>query len=96
MPDSRDIIKEPVVTEKSMLAAAEGKYTFRVDPQANKHQISQAIEDIFDVTVAKVNTMRMLGKVRRMGMNEGRRPSWKKAIVQLAPGDEIDFFEGMM
>lgn len=96
MPDSRDIVREPIVTEKSMLAATEGKYTFRVDPQANKHQIRQAVEDIFDVTVEKVNTMRMLGKVRRMGMSEGRRPSWKKAIIQLAPGDEIDFFEGMM
>ncbi len=96
MTESRDIVKQPLVTEKTMLAAAEGKYTFVVDERANKYQIRESVEDIFDVEVLKVNTMRMQGKVRRMGVHEGRRPSWKKAIITLAPGDEIDFFEGMM
>ncbi len=96
MFEARDIIIRPVVTERSMMDAAEGKYTFVVDPRANKHQIREAIRTIFNVEVLKVNTMRMRGKQRRMGINVGRRPNWKKAIVKLAEGEELDIFEGLM
>jgi len=92
----RDIILRPIITEKSMELLAEGKYTFAVDPRANKSQIKRAIETIFDVEVAKVNTMNMRGKRRRLGRYEGRRPNWKKAIVKLKPGQKIDFFEGLV
>jgi large subunit ribosomal protein L23 len=75
---------------------AEGKYTFAVDPRANKSQIKRAIEDIFDVRVDKVNTMNMRGKLRRMGRYVGRQPNWKKAIVRLKGDDKIEFFAGMV
>ncbi|MGN9164871.1 50S ribosomal protein L23 [Tissierellaceae bacterium HCP3S3_D8] len=91
-----DIIIKPIITEKSMEDMADGKYTFMVDKKANKSEIKKAVENIFDVKVDKVNTMNMLGKVKRQGMNSGRRPSWKKAIVKLAEGSKgIEFFEGM-
>ncbi len=91
-----DIIIKPIITEKSMEDMAEGKYTFMVDKRANKSEIKKAVENIFDVKVDKVNTMNMLGKVKRQGMNSGRRPSWKKAIIKLAEGSKgIEFFEGM-
>ncbi len=96
MADSRDILVRPVITERSMADSEMGKYTFVVDRRANKYQIRNAVEEVFGVRVLRVNTMRMLGKRRRMGMHVGRRPNWKKAIVQLAPGQELDFFEGMM
>ena len=96
MADSRDILVRPIITERSMADSEMGKYTFVVDRRANKYQIRNAVEEIFGVRVLRVNTMRMLGKRRRMGRNIGRRPNWKKAIVQLAPGQELDFFEGMM
>lgn len=93
--DPRDIIKRPVITERSTALMAENKYTFEVDPRANKYQIKQAVEEIFGVTVVKVNTMRLKGKLRRMGAFEGRRPERKRAIVTLKPGDQIEFFEGV-
>ncbi len=96
MADPRDILVRPIITERSMADSEEGKYTFVVDRRANKYQIRNAVETIFGVKVTRVNTMRMLGKRRRMGMRVGRRPNWKKAIVQLAPGEALDFFEGMM
>ncbi len=96
MADPRDIIVRPLISERSMLDIEQGKYTFVVHRRANKFQIRQAIEELFGVKVEKVNTMRMLGKMRRMGAFQGRRPNWKKAIVKLAPGQEIDVFEGMM
>ena len=75
---------------------ADGKYTFQVDKNANKTEIKKAIESIFDVKVEKVNTMNMLGKVKRRGATSGRRPSWKKAIVKLTEDSKsIEFFEGM-
>jgi len=92
---ARDIIIRPVITEKTNAAMGEGRYTFVVAEDANKVQIRQAIEEIFKVRVKKVNTMRVLGKVRRMGIHEGRKPSWKKAIVTLEKGQKIQFFEGM-
>ncbi len=94
--DPRDIIKRPVVTERTLLDTEEGKYTFEVDRRANKFQIRQAVEELFRVRVDKVNTMRVPGKMRRMGVFQGPTPEWKKAIVKLVAGDEIDFFEGMM
>ena len=94
--DVRDVVISPIITEKSNdLLASEGKYTFRVNLHANKHQIRNAIEQIFDVTVTQVNTSRQVGKLRRMGRHEGRKPDWKKAIVSLKEGQRIDAFEGM-
>ncbi|NLC53509.1 MAG: 50S ribosomal protein L23 [Firmicutes bacterium] len=93
--DPRDIIKKPIVTEKSTRLMEMNKYTFVVDRRANKIQIKEAIETIFNVRVLDVNTMQMLGKMKRMGRHEGRRPSWKKAIVTLEPGSRIEFFEGV-
>lgn len=96
MRSPHDIIIKPIVTEQSMNDMAEGKYTFVVDKKANKTEIKNAIEQIFGVQVDKVNTMNMKGKKKRMGIHEGRRPNWKKAIVSLKPDSKtIEFFEGM-
>ncbi|GFN36929.1 50S ribosomal protein L23 [Tepidimicrobium xylanilyticum] len=96
MRNPHDIIIRPIITEESMNAMAEKKYTFQVDKRANKSEIKKAIEKIFDVKVEKVNTMNMLGKEKRMGVHVGRRPNWKKAIVTLTEDSkEIEFFEGM-
>ncbi|MDO5707151.1 MAG: 50S ribosomal protein L23 [Andreesenia angusta] len=96
MRSPHDIIRRPLITEKSMDQIAEGKYTFVVDKRANKTEIKNALETIFGVKVAKVNTMNMQGKTKRMGANVGKRASWKKAIVTLAPDSKgIEFFEGM-
>ncbi len=94
--DARDIILAPVVTEKSVTLMADKKYTFKVDKNANKIQIAKAVEEIFGVKVAKVNTISMKGAKRRMGRFEGYRPDWKKAIVTLtADSKTIEFFDGM-
>ena len=93
--DPRDIIKKPIVTEKSTRLMEMNKYCFVVDRRANKIQIKEAIETIFNVRVLDVNTMQMLGKMKRMGRHEGRRPSWKKAVVTLEPGSRIEYFEGV-
>ncbi len=91
-----DIIIKPIITENSMDGMADKKYTFVVAKRANKTEVKNAIEKIFGVEVEKVNTMNMLGKVKRMGMNQGKRADWKKAIVKLTPeSKEIEFFEGM-
>ena len=96
MKNPYDIIIKPVMTEKSYDQLADNKYTFMVDIKAKKPEIKRAIEEIFDVKVEKVNTIRQLGKIKRMGMYSGRRPSYKKAIIKLTPDSkEIDFFEGM-
>ncbi|UTR12511.1 50S ribosomal protein L23 [Evansella sp. LMS18] len=96
MADARDIIKRPVITERSTDLMAEQKYTFEVDPRANKTQIKNAIEEIFGVTVAKVNTMNYKGKFRRFGRHTGYTSKRKKAIVQLTPDSkELEFFEGV-
>ena len=92
----RDIILAPVVTEKSVGALSDKKYTFRVSKDANKIQIAKAVEDIFGVKVAKVNTISMKGHLRRQGRSEGYTPSWKKAVVTLTEGSKIiEFFDGM-
>ncbi len=94
--DARDIIIAPVVTEKSVTMMADKKYTFKVDKNANKIQIANAVESIFGVKVAKVNTISMKGAKRRMGRFEGYRSDWKKAIVTLtADSKTIEFFDGM-
>lgn len=96
MRSPHDIIIKPIITEKSMEDMAENKYTFVVDRRANKSEVKKAVETVFGVTVEKVNTMNMLGKVKRQGANSGRRPSWKKAIVKLTnDSKKIEFFEGM-
>ena len=95
MKDYRDIIIKPVVTEKSMNLLADSKYTFIVDKKANKTEIKNAIENIFDVKVEKVYTMNVKGKPKRMGKYEGRKPLRKKAIVSLKSGQKIRLFEGM-
>ena len=93
-----DIIRRPVITEQSMEAVADKKYVFMVDVNANKTQIKEAVEAIFGVKVAKVNTVRMQGKVKRVGANPaGKRADYKKAIVTLtADSKTIELFEGMV
>ncbi len=93
--DVRAIIRRPLVTEKTTKLMEENKYCFVVDLRANKHQIKQAVEEIFKVKVLDVNTLHVLGKVKRQGRSEGKRPDWKKAVVTLAPGSRIQFFEGV-
>ncbi len=96
MRDPHDIIKKPIVTEASMDAMADKKYTFVVDKRSNKTEIKNAVEKIFGVKVASVNTMNMLGKKKRMGQSIGKRPDWKKAIVTLTEDSKtIEFFEGI-
>jgi large subunit ribosomal protein L23 len=92
--DSRSVIIRPVISEKSYALIAEGKYTFRVHDRANKTQIAQAVEDAFGVKVAAVRSSRVRGKPKRRGLHSGTTRSWKKAVVQLAPGERIELFEG--
>jgi large subunit ribosomal protein L23 len=90
------IIRKPLVTEKSNIGREEGNVvTLAVDPRANKHEIANAVEQLFDVNVLEVRTMRMRGKTRRVGRFMGRKPEWKKALVRLAEGQSIEFFEGV-
>ncbi len=89
------ILRRPIITEKSTEMQEGGRYTFEVAPKANKHQIRQAVEEAFDVTVVSVNTMRMRGKTRRYGPRVSSKPDWKKAIVTLKAGDTITIFEGV-
>ena len=93
-----DIIKRPVITEQSMADIADKKYVFEVDIHANKTEIKTAVEEVFGVKVAKVNTVRMQGKVKRTGAYPaGRRAAYKKAVVTLtADSKTIEFFEGMV
>jgi large subunit ribosomal protein L23 len=93
--DPYHIIKRPVVTEKTtILEEKENQVVFHVDPRASKHQIKDAIESIFKVKVKKINTMRLRGKPVRRGLVVGRRSHWKKAVVTLAEGQTIDFYQG--
>ncbi len=93
--DHSQVIIRPVVSEKSYVLATLGKYTFRVHPDAHKTQIRQAIEALFDVKVVDVRTMSVKSKPKRRGLISGRTRTWKKAVVQLAPGDEIPIFQGL-
>lgn len=90
-----DIILRPLITEKTTQQKdTDNQVTFEVAPRANRVEIRQAVEKIFDVRVAAVNTMHVRGKIKRRGRIEGRRRNWKKAVVTLGPGQRIDFFEG--
>lgn len=91
-----DIIRKPIVTEKSMMEIENNKYTFEVAKNATKAEIKAAVEEVFGVKVQRVNTMNMRGKMKRQGVHQGRRPSWKKAIVKLSEDSKsIEFFDGM-
>lgn len=94
---SHDIIRKPVITEKTMAAMAERKYTFIVHMNANKVQIKRAAEEVFGVKVEDVQTLRTMGKTKRMGVHVGKRADVKKAIITLAKDSKgIEFFESMM
>jgi large subunit ribosomal protein L23 len=94
--NAAQVIIRPVVSEKSYVLAAADKYTFRVHPDAHKTQIRQAIEELFDdVKVVEVRTMSVKSKPKRRGFTAGRTRSWKKAIVQVRPGDTIPIFQGL-
>ena len=98
MRDPREVIVRPVVTERSMeLSTSESdpQYAFIVAKDANKVEIKNAVEKLFKVSVAQVNTMNYRGKARRVGRHLGRRPAYKKAIVRLADGESIDVYEGV-
>lgn len=91
-----DIIKKPVITEKTNIQKEENnQLSFEVDKRANRVEITQAIEKIFSVKVAKTRTIHVKGKIKRRGRILGKRKDWKKAIVTLMPGERIDFFEGV-
>ena len=90
------IVRRPLITEKAVrYNEQQNTVVFRVDTRANKLQIKQAIEALFQVKVLQVNTLNMQGKKKRVRMREGKRPDWKKAYVTLREGDSITFFEGV-
>ena len=94
---AQDIVIKPIITEKSMGGLQENKYTFKVAKNANKIEIAKAVEELFGVQVASVNTMNVRGRAKRVGLSRGVTPSWKKAIVTLKEGSKtIEFFDGMM
>lgn len=94
---AHDIIREPIITERSMALTADKKYTFKVPNSATKIDIKNAVEQVFGVEVEKVTTMRVIGKIKRMGAHSGRRASWKKAVVKLTEKSKtIEFFESMI
>ena len=90
-----EVLRRPLVTEKSTRLAESNKYVFEVDKRANKDQVRAAVEKAFKVGVVSVNMIRVPGEVKRMGRRAVARPSWKKAIVTLKEGDKIQFFEGV-
>ena len=91
-----DIIRRPVVTEKSMASMSEKKYTFIVDIHANKSMIKRAVEDVFGVKVEDVKTAKYIGKTKRVGVHVGKRSDYKKAVIKLTEDSKtIEFFEGM-
>ncbi len=97
MKAPQDIILKPVITEKSMDELQNGKYTFKVAVDSNKSEIKKAVEALFDVKVAKVNTLNCNGKEKRVGRYVGKTADWKKAIVTLTEDSKaIEFFEGMV
>lgn len=93
---SHDIIRRPVITEKSMVQMSDRKYTFIVDVHANKVMIKRAVEEVFGVKVEDVKTANIMGKTKRVGVHVGKRPNYKKAVVKLTTDSKtIEFFEGM-
>lgn len=95
MKTPRDIVIRPIVSEKSYDRMGEGIYQFKVARSANKNQIKEAVEEIFDVTVTKVNTLNVTRKPKKRGVHKGFTSEWKKAIVTLKEGDSIQLFEGI-
>ena len=94
--NAHEIIRRPVVSEKSMAGVRDGSYVFEVALRANKVEIRKAVEEIWPVNVVAVNTAIVPGKVRRQGRTAGQRPDWKKAIVTLREGQTISAFEGLL
>jgi large subunit ribosomal protein L23 len=91
---ARQVLVAPVVSEKSYSLIESRKYSFRVHPDAHKTQIRQAVEELFDVKVVSVNVSKVQPKPKRRGLYRGKKPGWKKAIVELREGDEIQIFQG--
>jgi len=89
-----EVLIKPVVSEKSYHQITENRYTFKVHKDAHKTQVRQAVEELFEVKVAAVNIVKVQSKPKRRGFTKGRRPGWKKAIVELREGYEIEIFEG--
>ena len=92
---SFEILRKPIITEKTTYLQEQGRYVFEVAPSSTKHQIKRAVEEAFDVDVVKVNTMNVRGKRKRLGPSQTVQASRKKAIVTLAPGNTITIFEGV-
>jgi large subunit ribosomal protein L23 len=92
--DARQVLIAPVVSEKSYSLIEDNKYSFRVHEKAHKTQVRQAVEELFDVKVEAVNILKVRPKPKRRGFTRGRKPGWKKAVVQLRAGDRIEIFEG--
>jgi large subunit ribosomal protein L23 len=92
--DPSQVVLAPIVSEKSYEGSTRGTYTFRVHPDAHKTQIRQAVEELFEVKVRRVNVIKVAAKPKRRGLHRGTRPGWKKAVVQLRAGDTIEIFEG--
>jgi large subunit ribosomal protein L23 len=92
--DVSQVLLAPVVSEKSYEGTSDSRYTFKVHPDAHKTQVRQAVEQMFDVKVRRVNILKVQPKPKRRGLFKGTRPGWKKAVVQLRAGDTIEFFEG--
>ena len=90
-----EVLRRPLITEKSTILQEQNKYGFEVDKKANKTQVKQAVEKTFKVNVTAVNVMLMRGKTRRVGRRQVQTQSWKKAIITLKPGDKIELFEGV-
>ena len=88
------VLLAPVVSEKSYSLITDRKYTFKVHEDAHKTQVRQAVEELFEVKVVRVNISKVQSKPKRRGLYRGIRPGWKKAIVQLQPGDSIEIFQG--
>ncbi len=93
--DHTQVIIRPVVSEKSYVLASNGRYTFRVHPDAHKTQIRQAVEALFDVHVEEVRTLSVKTKPKRRGYTSGRTRKWKKAMVQVRKGEQIPIFKGL-
>ena len=91
---SRQVLLAPVVSEKSYNQIDENRYTFKVHKDAHRLQVRQAVEELFDVHVERVNVIQVRSKPKRRGLTKGKTRAWKKAIVQLAPGERIELFEG--
>ena len=92
--DPTQIVLAPIVSEKSYAGTGRGSYTFKVHPDAHKTHIRQAVEELFEVKVERVNVIKVQAKPKRRGAFKGTRPAWKKAVVQLRAGDTIEIFQG--